>query len=562
MKLSPKAMHTSIAVIMMLVGMLGGIACLATPEPVPTVDTTQFSAISASAWLKEISKKPRSVFDFDEHERVMRYLVNELEKLGAETSLMQFTAKNTEPENGGPEKIDITNIHAKLDGKSEDAILLISHYDSVYGWDFDKLLPTGGESYGAADDGYGVATTLEIIRAIKAGGKPLENDIRILMTDAEELGMLGMEKEMSQNLDAWRNVRLVISIEARGVKGPVIMFETGDKNAALMDFYIKNARMPLTYSFATDIYRISPITTDFTSMLRRGFTGYNFSVLDHLDVYHTKEDNFENIDLSSIQHYGEQILPMVKAFAYTPSDKLPSFRADQNNIFFNLLPGTVISYSRPVAIILLASAIVLYLLLIFAGIRNRGMLFGRVLCLSALYGAMMITFAISGTIAAFIMSILFNKLFYMTYLTNIPLAGFQQALWIVLAAAALIHAVRKFSRKQPHSLEPLLAGITINLLLSVASLIFLPGASFLFTLPALLALVYGSSAVLTESPACKTIAAGATVILTLVLYIPIVYLAYLALTFGSAGAITAISMTGLILLIPGLMHYLGEGCNN
>ncbi len=40
----------------------------------------------------------------------------------------------------------------------------------------------------------------------------------------------------------------------------------------------------------------------------------NFSVLDNLNYYHTDKDNYSNINLKSIQHYGAQIEPMLHKY--------------------------------------------------------------------------------------------------------------------------------------------------------------------------------------------------------------------------------------------------------
>jgi acetylornithine deacetylase/succinyl-diaminopimelate desuccinylase-like protein len=57
-------------------------------------------------------------------------------------------------------------------------VVLVSHYDST------------GNGHGAVDDGFGLATILEVARAVKAGPTPRDN-IVLLMTDGEEPGLLG-----------------------------------------------------------------------------------------------------------------------------------------------------------------------------------------------------------------------------------------------------------------------------------------------------------------------------------------------------------------------------------
>jgi hypothetical protein len=64
---------------------------------------------------------------------------------------------------------------------------------------------------------------------------------------------------MTRNLAAYADVDLVIDLEARGVKGRAVMFETGRNNLATLRLY-RNARWPFAYSFA-----VPPATTRTTS---------------------------------------------------------------------------------------------------------------------------------------------------------------------------------------------------------------------------------------------------------------------------------------------------------
>ncbi len=62
----------------------------------------------------------------------------------------------------------------------------MAHYDSRGHVGRDGEL---GGSYGAADDGYGIATLLEIARIY--GGEHFTNTIYIMATDGEETGLYG-----------------------------------------------------------------------------------------------------------------------------------------------------------------------------------------------------------------------------------------------------------------------------------------------------------------------------------------------------------------------------------
>src|SRR5690606_24910060 len=103
------------------------------------------------------------------------------------------------------------------------ALLLLAHYDS-----------NPHSSLGASDDGSGVATILEGVRAFLSQGKVPKNDIIILFSDAEELGLNGAD--LFVNKHPWaKDVGLALNFEARGSGGPSYMLiETNGGNANLI----------------------------------------------------------------------------------------------------------------------------------------------------------------------------------------------------------------------------------------------------------------------------------------------------------------------------------------
>ena len=140
-------------------------------------DAANFSTDKALQHVKEISKTPHGV-GYKGHAVVRDYIVTELQKMGLETSLQEgYTA-------GDWANLSYaTNILAKIKGRSNGkALVLLSHYDS-----------SPHSSLGASDAGSGVATILEGIRAFLSEEKTPENDIIILLTDSEELGLNGAD---------------------------------------------------------------------------------------------------------------------------------------------------------------------------------------------------------------------------------------------------------------------------------------------------------------------------------------------------------------------------------
>ena len=135
-----------------------------------------FSAERALVPLEKIARAPH-YHGTDEHTRVRDFIISELEKLGLETQVQEaFILSNNTKRLVRPK-----NIVARLKGSgSGKSLVLLSHYDSA-------LVP----SFGASDAGSGVVTILESIRAYNASGEKPINDIIVVFTDAEEIGLVG-----------------------------------------------------------------------------------------------------------------------------------------------------------------------------------------------------------------------------------------------------------------------------------------------------------------------------------------------------------------------------------
>jgi len=147
------------------------------PSALPvTSSDTLFSADRALALLAEISREPHPTGS-PEHDRIRTYLVDRLRALGVEPEV-QVTTSFTQDE-AVVWSATVRNVIARVPGlTSTGAVVLRAHYDGA------PLSP------GAGDDALGIATVLETVRALLAGG-PLPNDIIVLLTDGDELRLLG-----------------------------------------------------------------------------------------------------------------------------------------------------------------------------------------------------------------------------------------------------------------------------------------------------------------------------------------------------------------------------------
>jgi hypothetical protein len=214
----------------------------------------------------------------------------------------------------------VNNIVARLDGKEPgQAVLLACHYDSV------------ASGPGASDDGAGVAAVLEIARALKSR-PPLRHAVILLIDDGEEAGLLGAHVFTDQ--DPWaKEVRAVVNIDSRGTSGASWMFETGSANTWMVRLLAKSIPRPATDSLTYTIYKQLPNDTDFTVFKAAGFQGVNFANIGSVAHYHTPLDNFDNADPRTLEHHGENALPMAAALANADLQSLPASEAVYFDVF-------------------------------------------------------------------------------------------------------------------------------------------------------------------------------------------------------------------------------------
>ncbi|MBT8283930.1 MAG: M20/M25/M40 family metallo-hydrolase, partial [Flavobacteriaceae bacterium] len=269
-----------------------------------------FSTDRALKHVKEISRKPHAV-GFSAHKEVREYIVSELEAMGLEVSLQQgYTAGDWA--NYSKAINIVSRIKGSGDGK---ALLLLSHYDS-----------NPHSSLGASDAGSGVATILEGIRAfLELQIKP-KNDIIILITDAEELGLNGAD--LFANRHPWTSeVGLILNFEARGSGGPSYMFmETNRGNEQLLKEFVRaKPTFPVTNSLAYSIYKLLPNDTDLTVFREdQDIEGFNFAFIDDHYDYHSVRDSYERLDRNSLTHQGSYLMPLLLHFSETDLGQLKS----------------------------------------------------------------------------------------------------------------------------------------------------------------------------------------------------------------------------------------------
>ena len=304
------------------------------PGPAPAdASASAYSATRAMADVRVIGRAPHPTGSAEDAQ-VRAYLIARLKGMGMEvgTTVAAMSPQAKKRLDGWRKAVapapPLTNIVAILPGRdrAQPAVLLMAHHDSVWG------------SPGAADDGAGVASILEVIRAIKAGGQP-RRDVMVLLTDGEELGLEGAKSFFATD-PRRAHVGVIVNLETRGGGGRASMFETGSDDGAMMELFGRAVSRPVATSLSVFIYKKLPNSTDYTVAKERGYPGFNFAFIGRAGLYHSPLATPEALDQGALQDMGRQTLDLARALADAPS--LPGRTADRT--FFDAYGLFFVSY--------------------------------------------------------------------------------------------------------------------------------------------------------------------------------------------------------------------------
>src|ERR1043165_297363 len=505
--------------------------------PPPAVDAsapaTEFSAARALKHVEQISQRPHPVGS-QEHQRGQEYILGELSALGVDAEVQEAGVMSPFP-NAVTLMAKLKNIVARLKGSGNGkALMLVGHYDSV---------PTGP---GASDDGSAVGAMLETLRALKAG-PPLKNDVVFLFTDGEEIGLLGA-KGFGDNHPWAKDVGLVLNFEARGPGGPSLLFETSDDNGWLAEQFGKAAPRPVASSLFSEVYRFLPNMTDLTVFRIKGYSGLNFAFVDGLARYHALSDNVSNMDLRSLQHQGSYALSLARHFGNLDLEN-PKAR---DHVFFNTIGSVFVHYSEAWVMPLVYLTSLLLVGVVVVGFRKKlltakglavsffahlGTLVCALVCVSLVS---MIVRAAHSDYRLILQGATYNNHFYAV-----------SSLALTVAVATALYGL--LGKKLP--LADLVVGALVWwALLTASSGVYLPGASYIFTLPLLFVLIGVGILFIAQGygPLSQRQMAAFYVcsIPAVVLAAPLIYLLALGLTASMFRIALAFVVLLLALLLP------------
>ena len=351
-----KKNSTSLLSALLIIGIIAFIFFRMMPQDYSkaSVPLTEFSTERALKHIEVISKEPHYVGS-PYHKNVLEYLDLELKKLGLETQIQESAVLSK-----WNNLVETKNVIARIKGsESSKALLLLTHYDSA----------PHSKSYGASDDANGLATILEGIRVFLHNKTPNKNDIIIVFSDAEELGLNGAFAFVSEHPWA-KNVGLILNFEARGTKGPSMMLAeiNGGNSNLIKGFSEAKTKFPVSNSLMYSIYKMLPNDTDLTAFREKAdIPGFNFAYIDDHFDYHTVQDNFENFTPECLEHQATYLMPLLSHFS---NADLSNLKSDEDHVYFNV-PFGFIHYPFGWNIPLFLIAFVLFVGVVILGIGKH-----------------------------------------------------------------------------------------------------------------------------------------------------------------------------------------------
>ena len=421
---------------------------------------SEFSTQRALETVKKISIKPHYVGS-DNHDTVAKYLQTTLQNLGLETTFQEgftLTEKGT--------LVKSKNILTRIKGSSKGkALLLLSHYDSA----------PHSFSKGASDDASGVATIIECVRAFLHNKTPHRNDIIILFTDAEELGLNGAALFVTHHHWA-KEIGLALNFEARGSSGPSYMLmESNRGNAKMVDAFSNGkVEYPVSNSLMYSIYKMLPNDTDLTVFREQGkIQGFNFAFIDNHYNYHTAQDSYTNLNRNSLAHQGTYLFPLLKYFS---NADLTNLNTADDKVYFNI-PFGFLSYPFSWITPMLLITFCLFVIFVFIGLGKKAIRIDEVLKgFVPLVGSL----TTSGLVSYMIWELMLNCYpQYQDILQGFTYNGHDYIYAFVSVTLGICFLFYQSNSKRHPEMNQIVAPLFLWLLINLGITLLLPGAGFL-----------------------------------------------------------------------------------
>jgi Peptidase family M28 len=512
---------------LLLVGIASVLAMAPTAPAGPDAPTEAFSATRAMTQISAIADDPRPVGS-PEHSNARAHLIDQLESLGWRTQVQESIGMYDFGADGTQSIAAVANVIATKPGTaSTGTVLLAAHYDTVAG------------SPGAADDGIGVGVLLETARALSTASAP-RNTIMILLTDGEEVGLLGAEafvRERAKEL----GTTVVVNHEARGAGGAPMTFRMSSPNSQLVEA-LAEAPGAFADSSSEASFEALPNNTDFTPFEQAGLYGYDTTIVADGALYHSPLDDPAHLSAASLQQMGDTTLALTRELA---GKDLSAIGGGREEIVASV-PWGLLWYPQSLEIPLAIGALVLAVVVMLV-LRRRGELTLPRVALSA--GASVAVLMVAGAASYAVWQLaLFIDPAQASAVVGEPYRPLLYRLAMLLAGLGAVLALFALVRRRLGAIG-LAVGMLVVLALAGVPLAFtLPGVSGAVVQPVLV--VAAGAVIAALLPERLSVARGGVYLLALaaaaILLGPAVWIGF---DIGlSAGSLSAVLLAVLVTL--------------
>ncbi|MCJ8741119.1 hypothetical protein PDJAM_G00067050 [Pangasius djambal] len=330
--------------------------------------TGEFNASRARKYLEHItSVGPRPTGSAENEIMTVNFLLEQVEWVRSESADGPNTITVETHKHSGSFSIDflggftscydrITNIVVRLEprGGAQHFVLANCHFDSV------------PSSPGASDDAVSCAVMLEVLHSISNLSIPLNHGVIFLFNGAEENILQASHGFITQH--EWvKQIRAFVNLEAAGVGGKELVFQTGPENPWLVQAYVRAVKHPFASVVGQEVFQSGIIPSDTDFRIFRDFgniPGIDLAFIENGYIYHTKYDTADRIFTDSIQRAGDNILALLKHLVATETLGDPSEYRHGSMVFFDVLGVVMVAYPARVGFIInymVAIATLIYL---------------------------------------------------------------------------------------------------------------------------------------------------------------------------------------------------------
>ncbi|XP_071009486.1 endoplasmic reticulum metallopeptidase 1-like isoform X1 [Oncorhynchus clarkii lewisi] len=342
-----------VALVTVFILVLWGLVHLSLQQLVFGKATGEFNAVRARKHLERItSVGPRPVGSRENEVLTVNFLLEQIEHIktisasgpNSVTVNVQRPTGSYKFLGGITSYCKVSNIAVRLEPKAGAQHLMLAncHFDTV------------ANSPGASDNAVSCAVMLEVLHSLANLSTPLRHGVVFLFNGAEETMQQASHGFITQHPWA-KQVRAFINLEAVGVGGKELVFQTGPENPWLIQAYKHAAKHPFASVVGQEIFQSRWIPSDTDFHIYRDFgniPGIDLAFIENGFIYHTKYDTPDRILTDSIQRAGDNILAVLKHLVMSEELADSSEYAHGNMVFFDLLGMVVVAYPAHVGTII------------------------------------------------------------------------------------------------------------------------------------------------------------------------------------------------------------------